>query len=181
MSSATAKLRSGPAEASFFFSPTIDGDLIPDSPHKLLQGGKSARIPFISGNTKDEGVLFIPATIPDDQTIAAFAVAAWEPNGLPQEVLVTLFTELYPSIPALGSPFGTGNETFGLAPVLKQANAMIGDILFQAPRRWFSRQFADQGLVRAWSYAFEAPTILQPALGSKLHPASAAEHRFSRS
>ena len=31
---------------------------------------------------------------------------------------------LYPDIPALGSPFGTGNETFGLSSVYKQAAAI---------------------------------------------------------
>ena len=39
---------------SFLFAPSIDGSLIPDSPHTLLSEGKFAQIPFISGNNKDE-------------------------------------------------------------------------------------------------------------------------------
>lgn len=40
--------------SSFVFSPSIDGDLIPASPHDLLAQGQFARIPFISGNNADE-------------------------------------------------------------------------------------------------------------------------------
>ena len=42
------------ANDRFIFAPRIDGDLIPSSPHALLEEGKFARIPFISGNVKDE-------------------------------------------------------------------------------------------------------------------------------
>ena len=45
------------ADDSFIFAPSIDGDLIPSSPHTLLEQGKFARIPFISGNVKDEYVI----------------------------------------------------------------------------------------------------------------------------
>lgn len=40
--------------AGFVFGPSIDGNLIPDSPNTLLQEGKFAKIPFISGNNLDE-------------------------------------------------------------------------------------------------------------------------------
>jgi hypothetical protein len=32
--------------------------------------------------------------------------------------------QLYPNVPALGSPYNTGNETFGLNSVFKQAAAI---------------------------------------------------------
>lgn len=38
----------------FIFAPSIDGDLIPASPHELLEQGLFAKIPFISGSVKDE-------------------------------------------------------------------------------------------------------------------------------
>jgi acetylcholinesterase len=37
--------------------------------------------------------------------------------------------ELYPDNPALGSPFGTGNQTFGLSPGFKRASAMSMTLL----------------------------------------------------
>lgn len=42
---------------AFVFAPSIDGALIPDSPHTLLAEGKFAKIPFISGNNQDESVV----------------------------------------------------------------------------------------------------------------------------
>ena len=49
------------------------------------------------------------------------------PISSPSPLLVDVATNLlrlYPDIPALGSPFGTGNETFGLSSVYKQTAAM---------------------------------------------------------
>ncbi|KAG9033702.1 hypothetical protein FRB95_014491 [Tulasnella sp. JGI-2019a] len=36
------------------FGPTLDGDMIPDYPSKLITSGKFAKIPFINGNNLDE-------------------------------------------------------------------------------------------------------------------------------
>lgn len=37
------------------WKPTVDGDVLPDLPSKVLASGKFAKIPFISGNNLDEG------------------------------------------------------------------------------------------------------------------------------
>ncbi|KAG6895916.1 hypothetical protein C0992_011608, partial [Termitomyces sp. T32_za158] len=64
--------------------------------------------------------------------------------------------ELYPDIPALGSPFNTGNETFGLSSVFKQAAALDGDVAFQAQRRNFNQVAAKAGL-KTYGYLFTEP------------------------
>lgn len=49
------------------------------------------------------------------------------PLGYPNpgaEEAVDKILELYPDIPALGSPFGTGNETFGLSTGTKRIAAI---------------------------------------------------------
>ena len=46
----------GADDSRFIFAPSIDGDLIPASPHQLLEQGQFAKIPFISGSVKDEYV-----------------------------------------------------------------------------------------------------------------------------
>jgi hypothetical protein len=48
------RLSSGMALILTNAGPSIDGDLIPDSPHSLLEQGAFAPIPFISGNNADE-------------------------------------------------------------------------------------------------------------------------------
>lgn len=47
-------LETNTADGSPVSRPSIDGDLIPDSPHKLVGEGKFARIPVITGCNKDE-------------------------------------------------------------------------------------------------------------------------------
>lgn len=154
---------------SFIFAPSIDGELVPDSPHKLLEEGKFAHIPYISGNVKDEGTIFVPTALPDNETIAAVSFATLQPGGLSRETLLQLFGQVYPNVPAQGSPFGTGNNTFGLSPVFKQAAAILGDAAFQANRRWFLQQSAAQGFNQTWSYHFEATLpSLPPQQGCKL-------------
>jgi carboxylesterase type B len=65
------------------------------------------------------------------------------------------------------SPFGTGNETFGLDPTYKQLAAILSDAAFQANRRWFLEQSTAYGLDKTWSYAFNsAPPSAAPRLGA---------------
>nr|XP_018265272.1 uncharacterized protein I303_01632 [Kwoniella dejecticola CBS 10117]OBR87430.1 hypothetical protein I303_01632 [Kwoniella dejecticola CBS 10117] len=137
---------------SFIFAPSIDGDLIPKSPYELLEEGKFAKIPFITGTVKDEGTEFIPPDITGDQVIPV--LASIEPNGLSIQSQTEL-EQAYPNIPDVGSPFGTGNETFGLDPAYKQASAIFGDVAFQAPRKHFLKAANQYGLHKAWSYSFE--------------------------
>jgi hypothetical protein len=38
--------------------PRVDGDFLVDDPQKLVEQGKVARIPFVTGDCDDEGTLF---------------------------------------------------------------------------------------------------------------------------
>ena len=52
--------------------------------------------------------------------------------------------ELYPSNPAAGSPFGTG-DAFAFTPEYKRLAAFQGDFIFQATRRFLLDQRAGEG------------------------------------
>ena len=67
----------------------------------------------------------------------------------------TLFG-VYSEDPALGSPFGTGNETFGLDPLYKLTSAVFGDMTFQASRRMWIQAAAGAG-VPTYGYLFADP------------------------
>lgn len=45
-------------------------------------------------------------------------------GGAQLDAAIDRLFELYPDKPALGSPFGTGNETFGLPTAYKRVSAM---------------------------------------------------------
>jgi len=46
-----------------WFAPSVDGDVLPDTPETLLLSGKFAKVPFIVGQTKDEGAAFYRLTL----------------------------------------------------------------------------------------------------------------------
>ena len=132
------------------FDPTLDGPngLIPDYPSKLLAKGRFACVPFIAGTNLDEGeeivlfpsevrsvsylicssgTLFIPTSINSDKEVYELILATFSPPIVAPSLLdevATNLLRLYPDIPALGSPFGTGNDTFGLSSVYKQTAAI---------------------------------------------------------
>merc|ERR1711892_229636 len=45
-----------------WFAPSVDGSVLPDSPENLMVQGRFAKVPFIVGQTKDEGAFFYRLT-----------------------------------------------------------------------------------------------------------------------
>ncbi|KAJ6457783.1 esterase 1 [Mycena vitilis] len=168
-----AGLASAAAEATeeFPWDPVLDGPdgLIPDLPSVLFQRGQFARLPFIAGTNLDEGTLFTPQTINSTEEINATTIAQFVPSvSLPRlESSVQTVLELYPDDPALGSPFNTGNNTFGLSSQYKRASAIDGDISFHSQRRFWIETAANAS-VPTFGYLFtqpQLPTVVPPALG----------------
>ncbi|OBZ71124.1 Lipase 2 [Grifola frondosa] len=154
----------------FTFIPVVDGPggLIPELPSKLLADGHFSRLPFLTGTNLDEGTYAAPAsrnaTTPQDVSDTIYYLfspvelgSGPQPDGLIQTTNTLL--ALYPNITALGSPFNTGNETFGLNPEWKRCNAILGDVYFQAPRRAWSHKMSKAG-VKSFSYLFTDPQAL---------------------
>ena len=117
------------------------------------------------------GTFFVPQIVESQDELALLFSIAELPFGntsaLPsgfQTDLGTLLT-LYPDDPAVGSPFGTGNETFGLSSQFKRASALIGDVSFQAPRRaWI--QAAIAAGVTTYGYLFaDQNSVTEASLG----------------
>ncbi|KAJ7243603.1 extracellular triacylglycerol lipase precursor [Mycena haematopus] len=156
---------------AFPWSPVIDGPggLIPALPSLLLKSGHFARLPFISGTNQDEGTLFTPTTVNSTEEINAQIITlsspSVSPNTLESSVLTLL--QLYPDDPALGSPFNTGNNTFGLSSQFKRAAAIDGDVAFHSQRRLWMNTAANAG-VPTFGYLFtqpQLPTVSPPFLG----------------
>lgn len=82
------------------------------------------------------------------------------------ETIITPIWELYPDDPAVGSPYGAPDELFGLAPSYKRAASLIGDILFQAPRRHFLRETPKDFGEPSWSFLYdEKRAAAEPRMG----------------
>jgi carboxylesterase type B len=82
--------------------PTVDGDVIPDFPTKLLKEGRFAKLPQLNGVTSDEGtsISALPALLDTDDQLRDYLIHRTG-FGYPENV-ITKIVELYPSTPALG-------------------------------------------------------------------------------
>ncbi|KAL0572541.1 hypothetical protein V5O48_009420 [Marasmius crinis-equi] len=162
----------GKSGQQFPWTGILDGrdGVIPDWPSEQYKQGHFSNIPLMFGNVLDEGSRFTWG-IPDEKTVQDAIVAnltthrAAEEEQL-REAVDQLLT-FYPDDAAAGSPFGTGNETFGLTPQAKQYAAIIGDIIFQSARRAFTKAVAGAG-VKAFGYLYTFPERLgtvPPSMG----------------
>ncbi|KAJ7637237.1 extracellular triacylglycerol lipase precursor [Mycena polygramma] len=165
------------------WAPVIDGPegLLPELPSVLMEKGNFARIPFIAGTNLDQGTYFTTPLVNSTAFIESYLIANYTTPTVSATKLKTAIEkllQLYPDVPALGSPYNTGNETFGLSSQFKRFSAMMGDLWFQSPRRaWM--QAADNFGVKTFGYLFTdpgAPPIAPPTLGLTAH-AGAAELR----
>ena len=172
------------------FVPVLDGPrgVFPELPSTAWERGSFARLPLIAGTNLDEGPLFLyistllvvlnpkstlgTAFIPTfinstaqlRQLILANTMVAQTPSTELSRVADRLLT-LYPDVPALGSPFGTGNETFGLSSQFKRASALFGDVAFQSQRRAWTQAAIKRNL-KVFSYLFtDHPPTDTPQLG----------------
>lgn len=133
------------------FLPRWDGVALTDQVYNLVDQGKYARVPFIIGDVQDEGTLF--GLLMYNYTTTA-ELEGWVEallTDVTAEEISTL-TQLYPDNPSDGSPFNTGifNQLY---PESKRVNAILGDFVFQWPRRFFLNSITD---VPNWSYLMDA-------------------------
>ncbi|KIL63619.1 hypothetical protein M378DRAFT_660840 [Amanita muscaria Koide BX008] len=158
---------------SFPWRPVLDGPdgVVPDYASRRFLRGEFARLPFIAGTNLDEGTLvavppFSPVTSEDEivQGITAnYSPPVVSPQTLQSHIQTLL--QLYPDIPGLGSPYNTGNNTFGLSSVYKQFAAIFGDLVFQSQRRFWSQEYSNAG-IKTYGYLFTEPqTSSPPVLG----------------
>ncbi|KAJ2916219.1 hypothetical protein MD484_g4211, partial [Candolleomyces efflorescens] len=155
--------------ADLVWTPTLDtsrNSLYPDLPSRLYSKGRFARLPFIAGTNRDEGTLFASQQPLTDEALKAVLIAASASSSVSAGALGTTIDkvlELYPANPAVGSPYGTGEELFGLPSSYKRHASIMGDMTFDAPRRMWSQAAAKFG-VKSYGYHFTDPQPV-PALG----------------
>ena len=82
-----------------------------------------------------------------DDEFFDYVSSSFFPN-VPRSNIAKLL-ELYPSDPAVGSPFGTG-DNFTYTPEYKRMAALQGDLLFIAPRRLLTQTLAGKQAVYSY-------------------------------
>ncbi|KAJ8468673.1 hypothetical protein ONZ45_g17162 [Pleurotus djamor] len=140
------------------YLPCVDGPggVIPDLPSRLNSQGKFVNLPIITGLNLDEGTMFPPTATNSTQQIRDYIVglyagSARNPRAL-NKFIDTIF-ELYPDIPALGSPYNTGNETFGFDSQVKRMAAILGDLMMVSSVRHHNKALG-KARVPLYTYFF---------------------------
>ncbi|KDQ26036.1 hypothetical protein PLEOSDRAFT_160636 [Pleurotus ostreatus PC15] len=157
--------------------PRADGVFLTDNPQKLVQAGKVANVPFVTGDCDDEGTLFSLANL--NVTTTSQVRTYIKTFFMPQSTNAELDQMLnhYPLDLIQGSPFGTGILN-ALSPQFKRLAAFQGDAVFQAPRRFFLQQRSSKQ--NTWAFlskrfkaapflgSFHASDILNVYFGGEL-------------
>ncbi|RDX42812.1 carotenoid ester lipase precursor [Lentinus brumalis] len=123
------------------YTPHADGVFVTQRPQALVQQGTLANVPFIIGDTQDEGTLFSLGNlnITTEQELVSYLKTFWFPGASSNDIQSIL--TLYPADPAEGSPFGTGSAD-AFTPEYKRIAAVQGDMFFHAPRRQLLDRFS---------------------------------------
>ncbi|KAA1472206.1 alpha/beta-hydrolase [Dentipellis sp. KUC8613] len=142
--------------------PRADGVFLKDSMQKLVLEGSVAKIPMINGDADDEGTIFslYNSNLTTDNEVREYLHQNYLPDASSAEVEQVL--KLYPADPASGSPFGTGDAN-AFTPEFKRLAAFQGDLVFQAPRRFFLQH--QSGKQSIWSYLCKRQKGI-PVIGS---------------
>jgi len=140
----------------------VDGTLIPRNPMQLVQSGSYARIPFITGDCEDEGTLFSSTSL-NVTTNAQFVeyIKTSYFSYITNEEMQAL-AAAYPDDITQGSPFGTGTAN-AITPQFKRIAAILGDMEFQGPRRFFLETASKTQPTYSYRYLRGAST---PTLGA---------------
>uniref|UniRef100_A0A0W0FQU9 Carboxylic ester hydrolase n=2 Tax=Moniliophthora roreri TaxID=221103 RepID=A0A0W0FQU9_MONRR len=142
--------------------PRADGKFLADAPQKLVQQGKVAKIPIVSGDCDDEGTLFSLSTlnVTTEAQVKEYVKTEFV-STIPDADLDRLL-KLYPQDIIQGSPYNTGIFN-AISPQFKRFASFQGDAVFQAPRRFFLESLS--GKQPIWSFLSKRLKAL-PILGS---------------
>jgi len=156
------------------WQPRADGRFLTDDPQKLVLAGSVADIPIINGNNDDEGTLFTLTqfNITTDPEFLGYISEFYVPAA--NQTTLNTIAQLYPSDPADGSPYDTGDAN-AVTPEYKRIASFQGDFVFQGPRRLLLNKRASKQPI--WSFlnkrlkdtsilgAFHGSDLIQTILG----------------
>ncbi|KAM0749102.1 alpha/beta-hydrolase [Meredithblackwellia eburnea MCA 4105] len=159
MASADGLFSRAPNNGYFPWYPVLEGEWegswLDFRPSDRIVRGTFSKVPVVMGAVRDEGTRFIDPKVETEEDVKNVLRGAFEFTFGAIEGILEPIWELYPPIPSVGSPYQTGNETFGLAPAFKRAASLLGDVFFQAPRRHFLRETPKDFGEPSWNYLYD--------------------------
>ncbi|KAM5545368.1 hypothetical protein V8D89_000981 [Ganoderma adspersum] len=147
--------------------PRADGVFITEPPERGLLSGHIANIPVVAGSDQDEGTAFAFPTlnITTDEEFLGYINSNFFPKTPRGDVAKLL--DLYPSDPAAGAPYNTG-DNYAYSPQYKRMAALQGDFIEVAPRRLFTQYLANRQQVYSYLSNFHKIEGIGAAHGTEL-------------
>jgi triacylglycerol lipase len=130
------------------FLPRWDGKkMFKEQVYDLVAKGKYAKVPYIIGDNEDEGTMFamFNSNITTSKQFKSYI------RGMFSDISDEMWSKiekLYPDDPSEGSPYRTGQQ-WNWYPEYKRLSSILGDFVFQWPRRFFLDATTD---VNRWSW-----------------------------
>ena len=144
------------------YTPILDGIFLTRNPSESLAQGRVADVAVLLGANTDEGTATFWGPRGSLQTTADVAdfVQSLNGGGLARNEVDELLL-LYPDVPSLGCPYGTGRERFAdQGWMYKRGASIAGDIFVHAGRRGTASFFAQRKRKQrnlVYSYRFDQP------------------------
>lgn len=142
------------------FIPVTDGGLVRERPTAQLLSGQLNGVRILSTNTLNEGAVFTPQDITDENAFKSFLHDRYPLLG-PDNVSSILglygVPDDVPPVQAdsdgLQAPFSTTNSIYGFA-WQQAANNLYAEATFTCPSYWLANAFAQKPAGQAWHYQY---------------------------
>lgn len=137
-----------------WFAPSVDGNLLPDSPENLLVQGRFSKVPFIVGQTKDEGAFFYRLTL------NAFNNGAYDDNFIDNKlprilpVISNFNSKLYPITRQVRKRYFTNVDMESEDEFRPKYINFLTDLLYTRCTDKFAKILANHS-VPTYEYSFE--------------------------
>jgi len=137
-----------------WFAPSVDGLVLPDKPADLLLQGKFAKVPFIVGQTKDEGAFFYRLTL------NAFNNGAYDDNFVDNKlprilpVISDFNSKLYPITKQIRKRYFNNVDMESEEEFRPKYVEFLTDLMYSRCTDQFARLLANHS-VPTYEYSFE--------------------------
>ncbi|KAF2684929.1 triacylglycerol lipase [Lentithecium fluviatile CBS 122367] len=140
----------------------VDGDFIQQNAREALLSGRFIKVPVLQGQNHDEGTALTVRGINTDEQFLANVKSRGPDNATALEI-----GALYPDDPEIGiPPTLQGRPPASLGLQYKRISALVGDLVWHAPRR-LTDQILARNNVSSWSYEFNViPNGISPTMGA---------------
>ncbi|KAJ7697634.1 Alpha/Beta hydrolase protein [Mycena rosella] len=123
--------------------PFEDGIFLTENPQQLVQKGKVAHVPIITGNVDDKATVFSFSTLNSttDEEVSKYIKSVWFTQATAEDLeRLNVYYPSAPKIQCLGPKYPISPQFKRLAGFQAlMITILLGDLVFQAPRRFFQQ------------------------------------------